>query len=112
LKQPKIGWINREIGQPDTHLHIITDTAPIFCGKIQPTTNEHDGYLFVSMLRSLFGYVKDWGGKKIRRHLMRARKCKGFGWDMWSSHWISRNPGLFADYRVRYIIGMKALPAR
>jgi len=27
-----------------------------------------------------FQYVKDWVEKKIRRHLMRSRKRKGFGW--------------------------------
>ena len=27
-----------------------------------------------------FGYVQDWVEKKVRRHLMRARKRQGFGW--------------------------------
>ena len=27
-----------------------------------------------------FGYVRDWMEKKVRRHLVRARKHKGFGW--------------------------------
>ena len=26
-----------------------------------------------------FGYVRDWVEKKVRRHLMRARKHRGFG---------------------------------
>ena len=59
-----------------------------------------------------FGYVKDWVEKKVRRHLMRARKRKGFGWDRWSSQWIYQNLGLFSDYRVRYNIETKALPVR
>ena len=44
--------------------------------------------------------VKDWVEKKIRRHVMRARKRKGFGWKRWSSEWLYGTLGLFNDYRV------------
>ena len=44
--------------------------------------------------------VKDWVEKKIRRHLMRARKRKGFGWKRWSSEWLYGTLGLFNEYRV------------
>ena len=40
-------------------------------------------------------YIKDWVEKKIRRHLMRARKRKGFGWNRWSRVWLYKNLGLF-----------------
>jgi len=30
-----------------------------------------------------FLFVKDWVEKKVRRHLKRARKRKGFGWQRW-----------------------------
>jgi len=59
-----------------------------------------------------FGYVKDWVEKKVRRHLMRARKRKGCGWDRWSSQWIYQNLGLFSEYQIRYNIETKALPVR
>jgi RNA-directed DNA polymerase len=48
-----------------------------------------------------FGYVKDWVEKKIRRHLMHARKRRGFGWNRWSRAWFYETLGLFNDYRVR-----------
>jgi RNA-directed DNA polymerase len=32
-----------------------------------------------------FGYIKDWVEKKVRRHLARAQKRRGFGWEQWSS---------------------------
>ena len=35
-----------------------------------------------------FGYVKDWVEKKIRRHMLRARKRQGFGWTRWSRDWL------------------------
>jgi len=47
-------------------------------------------------------YVKDWVEKKVRRHLMRARKLRGFGWDRWSRDWFYENLGLYRDYEVRY----------
>jgi RNA-directed DNA polymerase len=55
-----------------------------------------------------FRYVKDWVEKKIRRHLMRARKRGGFGWDRWSRGWLYEHLGLYADYRVRYYRGLES----
>ena len=49
-----------------------------------------------------FSYIKDWMEKKVRRHLMRARKRRGFGWNRWSRTWMYATLGLFNDYRVRY----------
>ena len=42
------------------------------------------------------------------RHLMRARKRRGFGWDRWSRRWLYEHLGLFNGYRVRR--PPKALP--
>jgi RNA-directed DNA polymerase len=44
--------------------------------------------------------VQDWVEKKIRRHVMRARKRQGFGWKRWSREWLYGTLGLFKDYRV------------
>jgi hypothetical protein len=49
-----------------------------------------------------WGYLKDWVEKKVRRHLMRARKLCGFGWDRWSRVWLYKTLGLYNDYRVKY----------
>ena len=59
-----------------------------------------------------FGYVQDWVEKKIRRHLMRARKRKGFGWKRWSRRWLYDTLGLFGCYRVQRPkqLRLKALP--
>jgi RNA-directed DNA polymerase len=60
-----------------------------------------------------FGYVRDWVEKKVRRHLMRARKLRGFGWKRWSRRWLYDGLGLFKHYRVqrRQQLRLKALPA-
>jgi len=48
-----------------------------------------------------FNYVRDWTEKKVRRHLMRSRQRKGFGWKRWSNRLIYEELGLFDDYHVR-----------
>jgi RNA-directed DNA polymerase len=57
------------------------------------------------------GFIKDWVEKKVRRHLMRARKRRGFGWKRWSRRWLDEELGLVNDYRIQRP-RRKALPAR
>jgi RNA-directed DNA polymerase len=57
-------------------------------------------YFAVGHSSRCFSYVKLWVEKKVRRHLMRARKHKGFGWKRWSTQWLYNTLGLFNDYRV------------
>jgi len=57
-------------------------------------------YFAVGDASRCFGFVKDWVEKKVRRHLMRARKLRGFGWDRWSKRWLYDRLGLFNGYRV------------
>jgi len=59
-------------------------------------------YFRVGNSSRCFGYVKDWVEKKIRRHLMYARKRHGFGWNRWSRAWLYEHLGLYNDYRIRY----------
>src|SRR6266480_621525 len=68
-------------------------------------------YFAVGDASRCFGFVKDWVEKKVRRHLMRARKRKGFGWKRWSRQGLYQRLGLFNNYRV-HRPRLKALPAR
>jgi RNA-directed DNA polymerase len=34
--------------------------------------------------------------------MMRARSCRGFGWNRWSREWLYKALGLYSDYGVRY----------
>jgi RNA-directed DNA polymerase len=65
-------------------------------------------YFAIGDASRCFGFVKDWVEKKVRRHLMRARKLRGFGWDRWSRRWLYDRLGLFNGYRVSRL--PKALP--
>ena len=69
--------------------------------KINPILRGWVNYFAVGHSSRCFSFVKDWVEKKIRRHLMRARKRKGFGWRRWSRQWLYSELGLFNAYRVR-----------
>jgi len=69
---------------------------------INPIIRGWANYFRIGHSSKCFGYVKSWVEKKIRRHLQRARKRHGFGWDRWSSAWIYSTLGLYSDYKIRY----------
>jgi RNA-directed DNA polymerase len=69
---------------------------------INPILRGWVNYFRVGQSSRCFGYVKDWTEKKMRRHLMRARKTRGFGWDRWSKAWFYETLGLYNDYKVKY----------
>ena len=69
-------------------------------------------YVAVGDASRCFGFIKDWVEKKVRRHLMRARKRRGFGWKRWRRRWLYTQLGLFKEYRVqRPRRAPKVLPA-
>jgi RNA-directed DNA polymerase len=80
--------------------------------RINPILRGWVNYFAVGHSSRCFSFVKDWVEKKVRRHLMRARKRKGFGWQRWRRRWLYDELGLFKDYRVRRPeAALKANPA-
>jgi RNA-directed DNA polymerase len=80
---------------------------------INPILRGWVNYLAVGHSSRCFTFVKDWVEKKIRRHLRRARKRKGFGGKRWSRKWPYEELGLFNNDRVRRLeLLPKAAPAR
>jgi RNA-directed DNA polymerase len=71
-------------------------------GLINPILRGWVNYFRVGNSSGSFSYIKLWVEKKVRRHLLRARGRKGFGWKRWSTQWIYDTLGLFHDYRVVY----------
>jgi RNA-directed DNA polymerase len=84
----------------------------IVIAKINPILRGWVNYFRVGHSSICFGVVKRWVEEKVRRHLMRARGRKGFGWTRWSSEWLYDRLGLFNNYQLRRWSGAKVAPTR
>ena len=69
--------------------------------KINPILRGRVNYFRVGNSSRCVTYVKDWIEKKVREHLMEARKQKGFGWRRCSRGWLYQSQGLYSAYRIR-----------
>ena len=69
---------------------------------INPILRGWVNYFRIGHCSKCFGYVRSWVEKKIRRHLQRARKRHGFGWNRRSSAWLYNTLSLYNDYKIRY----------
>jgi RNA-directed DNA polymerase len=78
---------------------------------INPVLRGWVNYFAVGHASRCFQLIKRWVELKIRRHLMKARKRKGFGWSRWSTQWLYDKLGLFNNYRVRRAVP-KVFPAQ
>ena len=77
---------------------------------INPILRGWVNYFAIGHSSRCFQFVKRWVELKIRRHMMRARKRRGFGWERWSTQWLHATLGLFNGYRTRLDL-RKALSA-
>jgi RNA-directed DNA polymerase len=77
---------------------------------INPILRGWVNYFAVGNSGECFGVLQDWVEKKVRRHMMHARKRQGFGWKRWSRPWLYENLKLFNGYKVRRL-QLKVVPA-
>lgn len=82
----------RNVSQPV--IRVIAKINPILRGWVM--------YFRVGHSARCFGFVRRWVEQKVRRHMMRSKGRKGFGWKRWSSQWLYERLGLFDGYRVVY----------
>lgn len=79
--------------------------------RIHPILRGWVNYFRIGNSSRCFSYVRDWVEKKVRRHLMWARRWRGFGWKKWSRAWLQKSLGLYCDYQVRHYRDLKASSA-
>jgi RNA-directed DNA polymerase len=72
--------------------------------EINPRLRGWVNYFRIGHASRCFAFGRVWVERSIRRHLMRARNRRGFGWKRWSTAWLHTTLGLFGDYRVRYLV--------
>jgi RNA-directed DNA polymerase len=86
------GVFRRYQSQPaDRVIHLIN---PVLRGWVN--------YFAVGNSGECFSFIQDWVEKKVRRHMMKARKRKGFGWTRWSRQWLYDTLKLFNGYKVKW----------
>jgi len=73
-------------------------------GEINPKLRGWVNYFRIGHASRCFAFVRLWVERRVRRHLMGARNRRGFGWKRWSTAGLHTTLGLFADYRVRYLV--------
>jgi RNA-directed DNA polymerase len=69
---------------------------------INPVLRGWVNYFAVGNSGECFSFVQDWVEKKVRRHMMKARKQKGFGWTRWNRQWLYDTLKLFNGYKVKW----------
>jgi RNA-directed DNA polymerase len=79
--------------------------------KLNPILRGWVNYFRIGHSSQSFGQVKDWVEMKVRRHLSRACKRKGVGWDRWSKTVLYKILGLYDDYHIEYA-ALKVIPAQ
>lgn len=82
--------------------HSVSQPVGKVIEQINPILRGWVNYFRVGNSGRCFSMIEDWVEKKVRRHLMRARNRKGYGWKRWSKALLYGPLGLFNDYQVRY----------
>lgn len=71
--------------------------------QINPILRGWVNYFRIGHATRCFCYLQQWVEGRIRRHLMRNMKRRGFGWKRWSREELYQKLGIFNDYKIRYI---------
>jgi RNA-directed DNA polymerase len=81
--------------------------------RINPILRGWVNYFAIGESSRCFQYIEEWVERKVRRHLERNAKRRGFGWNRRSRRWLYGELRLFKGYRLRpYLPRLKALPVR
>ena len=70
--------------------------------RINPILRGWVNYFRIGHSSRCFSYVRNWIEHRIRRHMMRARGRRGYGWKRWSTRMPYTQLGLYDQWQIRY----------
>ena len=80
--------------------HLRSQPVQLVIERINPVLRGWVNYFNVGHSARCFDYVRDWVERRVRRHLERNAKRRGFGWKRWSRSRLHVQLGLFCEYRI------------
>ena len=79
---------------------------------INPKIRGWINYFRIGNSSRCFSYIRDYIAKKIRRHMMKTRGDKGYGWKRWSRDFIYKELERYGEYKIIQKYNLKTLPMR
>ncbi len=70
--------------------------------RINPILRGWLNYFRIGQSSRCFRYIRNWVELKIRRHLMRARGRRGYGWKRWNRRMFYERLGLYDQWHISY----------
>jgi RNA-directed DNA polymerase len=73
--------------------------------EINPILRGWVNYFRVGHSSKTFSYIREWLNHRLRRHLMRAKGKRGFGWKQWSTTGLLAVYNIYRDFKLtRYAV--------
>ncbi len=70
--------------------------------RINPILRGWLNYFRIGQSSRCFRYIRNWVELKIRRHLMRARGRRSYGWKRWNRRLFYERLGLYNQWHISY----------
>ena len=68
--------------------------------EINPILRGWVNYFRAGHSSKTFNYIKEWLNNRLRRHLMRAKGKRGFGWKQWSTRGLLAVYNIYRDFKL------------
>ncbi len=70
--------------------------------EINPILRGWVNYFRVGHSWKTFDYIKEWLNNRMRRHLMKSKGLRGYGWKQWSTKGLFAAYNIYSDFKSTY----------